>query len=151
MVKWFLANKADPNARCGWDKTPMSLAVCTAPLSIIRLLFQSGATPKAGQLLHWAIIRNDSDTLPIVEMLLNFGTPINEIQYENDKPSWTENHLFGMGTPLHTAVEHNQALTISFLLQRGANRNIQNSRGITPLELAEEKKLLDIISILRNS
>lgn len=56
MVMWTLDHTADPNSRCNWDFTPASDAMYLAPLESIGYLFQRGANPLCGQLLHYAVL-----------------------------------------------------------------------------------------------
>ncbi|KAK1092541.1 hypothetical protein LTR48_004147 [Friedmanniomyces endolithicus] len=48
LTDWFLLNGADPNARCGVDLTPLSVAVRDAPLATIRKLFEHGGSVASG-------------------------------------------------------------------------------------------------------
>lgn len=43
-------------------------------------------------------------------------------------------------TALHHAVEKRKAKAVKLLLEKGANQNLKNKRGLTPLELAEAEK-----------
>lgn len=46
-------------------------------------------------------------------------------------------------TGLHIAVARDDALWVRFLLQRGADPNIRNKRGITPLQLATQRGFIE--------
>jgi ankyrin repeat protein len=121
MVVWFLDHGADPNKRCDWDLTPTSYAMSQASLKIILLLFERGADPRCGQLLHHAVLREKDDTVRLVELLVQKGAPIDEIQYENDPQSNLEHQLLGHGTALHSAAEHGKLEVVQALLDLGAN------------------------------
>lgn len=52
-------------------------------------------------------------------------------------------------TPLYTAVFCNQPEMVTWLLAHGADADIPNGAGETPLQLAEKRKLSRIIDILK--
>src|SRR5438876_40828 len=79
LTQWFLSHGADPNAGCGLDFTPLSVAVEKAPFKIIKLLFHYGGSINCGQLLHYAIRRDAPDRLEVLEFILNKGPPINHV------------------------------------------------------------------------
>lgn len=54
----------------------------------------------------------------------------------NDPASWLENRPYGMGTPLHKAVELGLDEVVRLLLSRGADRALQDSVGRTAHALA---------------
>ena len=53
-------------------------------------------------------------------------------------------------TPLHYAVQHNDNSIIKILLENGADRHIQNKKGLTPIGLAQ-KISNDLMTFLRGS
>lgn len=122
----------------------MSLAVLQAPLSVIFRFFNNGAMANKGQLLHWAVRRNDRDSALIIDLIVHRGALINEIEV------WEGREIFGLGTPLHTAVgtRSTNVSIIEALLRRGADRSIVDSKAKTPLEVAQEVRFDEAIRLL---
>lgn len=147
-IQWFLDHGADPNATCGWDLNPMSFAMVEPPLSHVQFLFERGGNIKHGQLLHHAI-RRKHDVFEILDLLLNLGADVNAMFYSNDPQAWAENKYFGIGTPLHEAVELDALEIVIYLLERGADTSILNSLGKTAMDRAVEKGHSPIIEVLR--
>lgn len=54
-------------------------------------------------------------------------------------------------TPLHIAVREKHVEIVKFLIEKGAKLNIKNSRGKTPLDIAERIGLKEIITILKDA
>lgn len=129
----------------------MSEAMYRAPLDTIKRLFERGGDLSHGQLLHNAVLRDGSDTIELVCLLLDMGAPINAIQYQNHSPSYREQCALGLGTPLHYAAEEDRADLVVFLLQRGANPLIKNTKGRTVLETAVFLKKFEAVRVLESN
>lgn len=149
LVTWFLSHSADPNARCVLDITPLSYAVNSAPFEVIKTLFAHGGSINKGQLLHFAASRKLSDRLEVMAYLVNKGAPINDIMYQHDLPSTNLQEPIGLGTPLHVAARVGNLDVIRFLLEKGADLNIVDSRGQTVLDDAEFSKQQEVVDFLR--
>ena len=54
-------------------------------------------------------------------------------------------------TPLHSAVFFCNKSAVLFLLEKGARRDLKDSRGMTPLSLAKQKECPDIVEVLEAS
>ncbi|EME80199.1 uncharacterized protein MYCFIDRAFT_177167 [Pseudocercospora fijiensis CIRAD86] len=121
LTRWLIRHGADPNARCAWDITPLSAAICRGSLSTIKLMLQCGGDTRFGQLLHFAVERGSPDQLAIIDMLLAFGLSVNARMFENCRTSWTYNKPYGMGTALHKAAELGKLDVVTYLLERGAD------------------------------
>jgi ankyrin repeat protein len=102
MVTWLLNYGADPNCQCVIDLTLFSFAVESAPISVIRLILTHGGDVQKGQLLHHAIKRQ-ADTIDVLRLLLEQGTPINATMYEIHYASRALFQFMGLGTALHEA------------------------------------------------
>ncbi|KAL9103918.1 MAG: hypothetical protein Q9163_001066 [Psora crenata] len=137
LVMWFLSHGADPNAECGLDITPLSIAVLEAPFAIIRLLFHYGGSIKHGQLLHYAVKRDTSDRIDVLEFIISKGPSINSIMYQNRLDCYNQQKLFGIGTPLHEAAEDGKLDIVEILLSKGADPLIKDARGMLALERAQ--------------
>jgi ankyrin repeat protein len=129
---WLLDHGADPNSRCDCDLTPTSYAMLAAPLETIEALFQKGANPLCGKLLHYAVLRDLPDALELVRQLVEQDVPVNELKYENERKTYIEREPFGLGTPLHRAAEFGKGNIVEYLLKIGANPLKLDSRGRTP-------------------
>ena len=86
MTIWLLDHGADPNTRCDIDNTPLSYAARYAALPTIDLLLRRGGHVRIGQLVYNAIYR-ESETLEVVEMLVDRGAPFNSLTYEDHQYS----------------------------------------------------------------
>ncbi|KAJ5967146.1 hypothetical protein N7501_003394 [Penicillium viridicatum] len=136
MTTWLLDRGADPNTRCHIDITPLSYAVKYADLPIIDLLLRRGGDVRIGQLVHNAIYR-ESDTLQVVEILIDRGASLDSLMYQDHQYSWNM-FPFMRETPLHTAVALKRHDVIRYLIHKGANVNIENYRGQTVMQSAGE-------------
>ena len=138
-TRWFLNHGSNPNSRCDRDITPLSVAVDKASLSTIRLMLQYGGDTRNGQLLHFAMERAFPDQLVVIDMLISFGAPLNTRMFEDDPRSWLENKYYGLGTPLHKAVDRGNAAAAAHLLWRGASCEKLDTVGRTALDIARGK------------
>nr|POE54515.1 serine/threonine-protein phosphatase 6 regulatory ankyrin repeat subunit c [Quercus suber] len=137
LTAWFIAHGADPNAQCGLDKTPLSAAVQYGPLSVIELLFANGGNVKNGQLLHYAIWRDLDDRVAIVKYLLEKGTPVDAVMYNNEPNSYLQREAFGLGSPLHDAAAIGDVDVLRLLIDRGADLRMRDTRGHLAYERAQ--------------
>ena len=136
-MSWLLSHGADPNATCGLDITPLSIAIRDAPFENIQILFDHGGSIEHGQLLHFAAIRDLPDRVEVLNYLLDKGALINSIMYENSADSYEQEKLSGLGTPLHSAATTGHLDMVNILLSRGADPSIKNSWGRLAVEEAE--------------
>lgn len=137
LTLWFLSNGADPNATCGLDITPLSIAVRDAPFETIRILFDHGGSIEHGQLLQSAAIRDLPDRVDVLSYLLDKGAPIDSVMYENSPDSYEQERFSGLGSALHSAAATGRLDMVNLLLSRGADPSIKNSRGKLAIEEAE--------------
>jgi len=151
LTLWFLSHGADPNATCGLDITPLSIAVRDAPFEIIQLLFDHGGSIKHGQLLHFAAIRSLPDRLDVLNYILDKGAPINGLMYENSADSYEQEKFSSLGTPLHSAASTGCLAMVDMLLSRGADPSIKNSWGKLAVEEAEYHGWSDVTDRLRST
>lgn len=147
---WLLDHGANPNSRCDWDFTPTSYAMLSAPLETINTLFERGANPLYGQLLHYTILR-ESDTLEVVRRIVEKGAPINEIKYEKEPKTYIERKPFSLRTPLHRAAEFSKKDVVEYLLKMGADSLKLDSKGRTPRYWAEKEGFTDVAGVLEEA
>ncbi|KAF2793655.1 ankyrin [Melanomma pulvis-pyrius CBS 109.77] len=149
FTQWLLDRGANPDARCYLDLTPLSFAVRRAQPSLIIILLDRGSVEK-GQLVHHAVERTE-DAIEVLQILVSRGASINKIQYSEHLDSWNHEHFKGLGTPLHRAVELRKVDVTQYLLQIGADRNIQDTKGRTPLDIAMHMRDADLIRLFESS
>jgi ankyrin repeat protein len=151
MVMWLLEHGANPNSRCDWDFTPTSYAMLAAPLETIDALFERGANPLCGQLLHHAVLRDASDALQVVRKIVEKGASVNEIKYKKELKTYNERKPYGLGTPLHRAAEFGKKDVVEYLLEMGADSLMLDSRGRTPRYWAEKEGFTDVARVLEEA
>ncbi|KAL5401508.1 hypothetical protein PMIN06_010959 [Paraphaeosphaeria minitans] len=149
FCRWLISNGASVSATGDWDVTPISVAVNKAPMSTIRLFLEYCGGILGGQLLHFAINRDNEDVLEVIELLLNLGCPINSIQFQDDPRAWMEVKFGEPGTPLFTAVQNGKRDIVAYLLSRGADPLRPSIKGRTPAEAAESKGYTSIVDIIK--
>ncbi|KAK0248428.1 hypothetical protein LTR91_011154 [Friedmanniomyces endolithicus] len=137
LTDWFLLNGADPNARCGVDLTPLSVAVRDAPLATTRKLVEHGGSVASGQLLHHAVMNNVEDPTELIKYLVCQGSQINAVMYQSCPQSYDKllGLGFTLGTPLHEAAERGNLSIVRTLVAMGADASIRDSCG----DLAEDR------------
>ena len=149
LTNWFLERGADPNAECDFGFTPLSIAVAQAPLSTIKLLFQSGGVAQRGQLLHYAAIRTEPDHIDVLELLFSQGVVgINDLLHQDRENVFEMMKAIGLGTPLHTAAEEGPTDTVRCLLHHQADPSVANSRGDLAIDLARNRERFDVVELL---
>ncbi|KIX03847.1 uncharacterized protein Z518_07400 [Rhinocladiella mackenziei CBS 650.93] len=151
LVTWFLSHGANPNAGCQLDLTPLSYAVQYAPFDVIKTLFDYGGSIHRGQLVHYAVRRDQPDTLEVLAYLLNKGASINDVMYQNQMDSYRLQQAFGLGTPLHEAAQRGKLEVIRFLLEKGADPNITDSLGQTAVQRAEISQHPEVADFMRRT
>ncbi|KAL4796032.1 ankyrin repeat-containing domain protein [Aspergillus venezuelensis] len=153
MTRWLLKHGADPNVQAGLDVTPLSMAAESASFSTIKLLFEYGADVNKGQPLHHTTKRK-SEITEVLAFLLEKGAPLNEKIYENHEYSRNAWKRIYSGTPLHYAIMWRNLEAIRYLVEQGADVNIKDRRGITPLEYAldvDHRENREITAILKSA
>ncbi|KAF1841349.1 ankyrin [Cucurbitaria berberidis CBS 394.84] len=149
FVRWLLRKGASADARGEFDVTAVSVAICRAPMSTIRLLLDhSSSGIQHGQLLHFAMQRSGEDSLEVVELLLNLGCPIDSIWFRNDERSWLEWGIGEAGTALFNAAEQGRDDIVAYLLSRGADATIVSNKGRTALDVARSNQRFGSVRLL---
>lgn len=147
MTAWLLDHGADPNRQCVIDLTPLSLAVESAPISVIQLMLSHGGDVRKGQLTHHAVERN-SDNIAVLTLLISNGADINSTMYEDHYASRALFCFMALGTALHKAIELDKTDVIRYLVSEGADLGIKDARGRSALEYAQTLNKWDIIQVL---
>ncbi len=124
------------------NETTLYVASQSGHTQIVQCLVELGASPviknyRGMSPLHVAVSAGRLDTVKILLKAL-------DRPFINDKAN-------NGSTPLHQAVVNNQAKVLRLLLQEGANIDLSDNKGITPLLLAIKcKSNISIIKILLN-
>ena len=64
LVRWLIEHGADPNARCRYDITPLSVAAATASKEVIELLFELGASVRSKLTVRTKLSRSSWQRAP---------------------------------------------------------------------------------------
>ena len=173
------ASGADVNARDGHARTPLHVAAHAAQRDAMRALAKAGADPNALEgdrydIVTIAAVANDLPTLTValelgcsaknvtsrydgtaliaaahlghvevVRALIRAGAPLDHV----NNLGWTaviESIVLGDGGTRHTA-------TLKALIDAGANPNIADRGGVTPLQLARDRGYREMVAILQQA
>jgi ankyrin len=149
IARLLLERGADVNAQKKYKFTPLHSAAFNGRLEIAQLLLDHGAIAKAENegretALHM-LSRGEFDTqeqgVGIARLLLNCGVDI----HAQDKDK---------GTALHSAAFKGKLEITRLLLDHGANPNVENDQGFTPLYQVSQGKYnsqehgVDIVRLL---
>ncbi|MHB1238984.1 MAG: ankyrin repeat domain-containing protein [Gammaproteobacteria bacterium] len=143
-VRELLAAKADPNLTSSSGTTPLMAAVHEGAVGSAKLLLAAGADPNpvspgsSGPLD--AAIQNAN--VALVALLLKYPVDVNAANSQGQTPLHI---LASWGTPISP-----QALTAiaRMLLKRGAHRNALNQQGETAADLALNRGLVKLASVI---
>jgi ankyrin repeat protein len=87
-------------------------------------------------------------SINIMQQLLDRGADVNAHPYGKWKtiPAYQEDK--GWGSALHCAVKDHRTEAVSFLLEKGADKEYRNRLGLTALDFARELGHEDIVRLL---
>jgi ankyrin repeat protein len=148
ITLWLLEHGADPNRQCSIDFTPLSLAAQFGTVHTIKVMLDDyDGDVQRGQLLHYAV-RRKTDVVDVLELLLDRGAPINQTMYE--KHDWSRRFHFWMplGTALHEAGRVDNVKAARYLLSRGIDASIKDTKGDTALEWARRCNSAKVVRLL---
>jgi len=114
-----------PSYLQGRTITPLFLAVSMNQLPMVQLLLKFKADPNDSQTDRRSVLFDALSDTNILEALLDAGAKVDPISA--DETQWT---------PLGAAANQNNASAVEILLKHGANPNVHNRNGATPLHWA---------------
>jgi ankyrin repeat protein len=178
-IRALIARGAKVDVRDGYARTPLHVAAYGAHHDAMRALVKAGANPNALErdrydIVTIAAVANDVPTLKVslalgcsaknitsrydgtaliaaahlghaevVRTLIGAGAPLDHV----NNLGWTaliESIVLGDGGSRHTA-------TLKALVEAGANVNLPDRNGQTPLTLARQRGYRDMIEILKRA
>lgn len=117
-LQQLLDEGANVNAAFAGGGTPLTQAIRRGYLENVRLLLARGADASAGNALYAAVFEGHDE---IISLLLESGANINECD-----------GVDGEG-PLHFAARMDRTALVRLLVEHGADVNVHDSGGVTPL------------------
>jgi ankyrin repeat protein len=138
IVQALLEHGADVNAKNHEGLTALFWPARRGHAQVVLLLVQKGADPNlkdsyGATVLHAAVENND---LSSVKILLQKGA---EVDVALNRTLWT---------PLMIAAERGQVEIVKLLLEKKPDLNMQNSKGLTALKIAQKKKHVQIEELI---
>ena len=179
MIGTLVAKGAKPDVRDDYERTPLHVAAYRMQHAAMRLLVKAGANPNALEhdrydIVTIAAVANDVPTLKmalalgcsaknitsrydgtaliaaahlghaeVVQILIQAGAPLDHV----NNLGWTaliESIVLGDGGTRHVA-------TLKALVEAGANVNLADRNGQTPLTLARRRGYPEMAEILRKA
>lgn len=136
VVDLLLQHGASVNARNAADESPLSIALARADTALLSRLINAGAlphvTPKGCTVLHTWLSERDAEwqqTRTIIETLVPRFIHVEARTHDTGE------------TLLYYAVKYRRRHAIEVLLMLGASPDARNQSNLTPLQLAQRKKL----------
>ncbi|KAL8780446.1 MAG: hypothetical protein Q9213_006458 [Squamulea squamosa] len=153
LVRWFLANGANPNMAVRSWSSPLETAAMKAPLEVLELLVQYGGILHPSNALPTAAKMSISvpDRKNIIAYLLGHGVPINTIEFEHDQETFRRHGKRGFATALHNAAQCGDEQLVDYLLKRGARTDILDSKKKTALDYASKQNHGCVIALLEQN
>lgn len=160
MIDILIAQGADVNPKDNQGNTPLHL---TSHHKIAELLIAKGANINAknneGESPLNTVIQNvdrsspdartDSEAIIIIEMLVIKGADVNNLM-TTDRYTSFYNRSERKSSPLHFTIMSGQNRLSQLLVAKGANINIRNNLGVTPLDIARASGNIEMVKFLKS-
>lgn len=134
VAEMLLKHGADINATDSKGHSPLFVALASGNSRIAELFLKQGANIDADALLREAAVAGISDR-DVMDFLVKHGADVNKV-YADGK------------TPLILGIENSHRLVTKSLIGRGAEVNLKDGAGRSPLRVAEGVGNQDIIRLL---
>lgn len=136
LVTYLLNNGANPNAnRRGETNSALETAAISASPEIVQLLLKHGTEICNRSALHKAA---SYGRLQICRIPIEAGDDVNAIP-DNEDLFENTTERDDWGTPLHGVTGNGHTECVRFLLEKSARRDVKNSNGLTPGEVAQRR------------
>ena len=143
IAQLLIDNGANVDGKNNWGTTPLQQAALNGDTEIVNLLISNGAEINlqdnfGGIALNSSISKDcTKDRIKIIKILIDNGSDVN-------KQEATKLH-----TPLHDAVLWGHKEVVDILMSNGADINIEDMFGRTPLCLAKFKGHTKVADLLK--
>ena len=140
-------NGSSLDPRDGFQSTPLHSVACGNDLEMVQVLLDCGVDVNAKDTygstpLDFAtLVTNGSNDPRVYRLLLDRGAD----------PNVQAHGRFGGLTPLHRASQNGRVEVARLLFEHGANVEVKDTRGRTPLDVALEEQHDEIIKILAST
>lgn len=111
---------------------------------IVSLLLEHGAWLKGSGAI---VLAAEAGMKDVIKFLLEHGVDIDEVGVEDPTD---ERQTENMSSALHKAVSAGHKGAIELLVDKGANIELKDAKGRTPLGLAEESRNAEIVELLQS-
>ena len=156
-IRRLVAKGAQPDVRDGYRRTPLHVAAYGGRHEAMRALVAAGANPNALERDRYdvATIAAVANDVPTLKVALELGCSAKNITSRYDGTAliaaahlgWTalmESIVLGDGGARHTE-------TLNALVAAGANANMADRNGQTPLTLARRRGYAEMVKILERA
>ncbi|MHC9540413.1 MAG: ankyrin repeat domain-containing protein [Vulcanimicrobiota bacterium] len=156
FLKLFLRHGVNVNEKGLEDSsTALHTATFYSQPYAAEILIKAGADINARNNEGWTPLHNtaSSNRNPfLIELLIANGADINaQLEKCKERELDAECYPATGDTPLHIAARDGSSDTVKLLLCLGADMNSRNARGLTPLQVALERKRDTIAELLRQN
>ncbi|ACE05975.1 hypothetical protein Aasi_0574 [Candidatus Amoebophilus asiaticus 5a2] len=147
----ILGKRLNVNSKNYWDFTPLHFAARNGCLAMVKLLVQNGADLEAKSSTYYntstplslAIVNGYSE---VVDFLIEQGATLTE-KMKCLIDIQRSNNIYP--TLLHFAAENNDTRLAYLLINNGANVNVKDRNGNTPIDLADKQGHFEMAKILK--
>ncbi|XLS69373.1 hypothetical protein HN51_020396 [Arachis hypogaea] len=125
-ISVLLEYDADPNIRDKEGNLPLFEALISGNDSIVKLLLEHGAVLEPADAGHLACIAVEKNSMELLKRICQYGWDVTQPTHNGT-------------TALHTAVCEGNLQMTKFLVEKGANIDLQDATGWTPRTLADQQ------------
>lgn len=150
-MRWCLEHGADPMFRSAdGTRDILSQAGKIASVKILNILKEYGADLTRSNALQEAALGKKPGRIEVMEYLLDEArVPINQLEFTYDDSLFDKMQGTGLGTALHKAVEAKCLESVRFLLERGIDQDIEDTKGRKAVDLARRYEFEKAVILLQ--